>query len=88
MLYKCSDCFSDVGYIAFTVEANRLGVFMEDLLTSNFIEGFVFRFTNVTVLDVKRITQDDGWVFTGSNLLCCRQATKNSIKLFHPKTIQ
>ena len=64
--------------LAFTVTANRLGVFMEDLLTSNFIEGFVFRFTNVTVLDIKRITQDDGWVFTGS-LSCCRHATINSI---------
>ena len=35
------DCFSDAGYIAFTVAANRLRVFMEDLLTSVFIEGFV-----------------------------------------------
>ena len=33
--------FLDAGYIAFTVPANRLGVFMEDLLASYFIEGFV-----------------------------------------------
>ena len=78
--------FSDVGYIAFTVATNRLGVFMEDPLPLTSLRGLSL-FTNVTVLDIKRITQDDGWVFTGS-LWCCRRATISSIKLFHPKTIQ
>ena len=32
--------FSDAGYIAFSVPANRLGVFMKDPLPSDFIEGF------------------------------------------------
>ena len=40
-MIKFSDCFSDAGYIAFTIAANRLGVFMEDPLTSDFMEGFV-----------------------------------------------
>ena len=38
--YKFYD-FSDAGYIAFTVAANRLSVFMEDPLTSDSMEGFV-----------------------------------------------
>ena len=44
--YKFYDCFSDAGYIAFTVAANRLSVFMEDPLTSDFMEGFVFYLCN------------------------------------------
>ena len=39
--YKFSDCFSDAGYIKFRITVNRLGVFIEDPMTSDFIERFV-----------------------------------------------
>ena len=41
MILDIRDYFSDAGFITFRVTANRLGVFMEDPLTSDFIERFV-----------------------------------------------
>ena len=86
MIYfdKFYDCFSDAGYIAFTFAASRLGVFMEDPLISDFMEGFVFYLCN----HIWYINNSRRWLGVNRFLLCCRRATINSIKLFHPKTIQ
>ena len=40
--YKLSDYFSDAGYIACIVAANRLGVFTNDLLIFEFVEWFAY----------------------------------------------